>query len=120
MKTVFRKLTMTTTYALRGKVMNWSVLFINYNTGNFCAYNIFDNPEFRLNIEKLFETQCDKETFIKQLQREAHYSFWAKVEWEIIIDARRKIDIYAQLCANWERFTDYMWSEYQKHLKGDN
>lgn len=100
-------------------IMKWNVIFYDYINGGFCAFNIFDNDEFRLNTEKLFESKKDKKQFIEQLNRDAHYSFWAKSEWEIIIDARRKIDIYAQLRANWERFTDYMWSEYQKRQKGD-
>ena len=126
--------------------MKWNVILKNHSTGKLHAFNIFDDVEFRMNIEKLIEHKYDRERFEKELDREAHYSFWAKFEWETIIttlppyidaeeidriineyhinrkpgeplpervdvnlEHKYKIDVYAQLRANWDRFVDYVW-----------
>ena len=131
--------------------MKWNVILKNYKSGNLCAFNIFDDVEFRMNIEKLFERKYDKKRFLEELDRAAHYSFWAKIEWESIfttwppyiakdeieriineyhINRKQgeplpdkikvtpehylKIDVYAQLRANWDRFSDYVWKESQR------
>lgn len=131
--------------------MKWNVILKNYSNGGLMCYNIFDNIEFRMNIEKLFERKYDKKRFLEELDSEARYSFWAKIEWETIfttwppyidaaeierniseyhinrkpgeplperidvnLETKHKIDVYAQLRANWERFADYMWRESQK------
>lgn len=33
---------------------------------------------------------------------------------EVNLETKHKIDVYAQLRANWERFSDYVWKEGQK------
>ena len=33
---------------------------------------------------------------------------------EVNLETKHRIDVYAQLRANWERFSDYMWKEGQK------
>ena len=126
--------------------MKWNVILKNHSTGKLHAFNIFDDVEFRMNIEKLIEHKYDRVRFEKELDGEAHYSFWAKFEWETIIttwppyiyaeeidrikneyhinrkpgeplpervdvnlEHKYKIDVYAQLRANWDRFVDYVW-----------
>ena len=64
--------------------MKWNVLLKNYTTGKLYAFNIFDDYEFNKNIETLIEREYDKERFLKELDLEAKYSFWAKSEWETI------------------------------------
>ena len=34
--------------------------------------------------------------------------------WYVNLDTKIKIDVYAQLRANWERFSEYVWRESQK------
>lgn len=131
--------------------MKWNVILKKDRSGELCSFNVFDDAEFRMNIEKLFECKYDKKRFLEELDREAHYSFWAKIEWETIFttwppyitkdeieriinayhvnrnpgeplpdkievtpEHFRKIDVYAQLRANWERFSDYVWRESQR------
>jgi hypothetical protein len=102
-------------------------------------------------MENLFKKQYPEERFLKELDLEIHYFFWAKIEWEIFIATRsnyidkeelnriiskyhvnrppeqelperigvnvmkyQKIDVYRQLCDNWERFSEYMWRESQR------
>ena len=33
---------------------------------------------------------------------------------EVNLETKHRIDVYAQLRANWERFSDYVWKEGQK------
>ena len=131
--------------------MKWNVILKNYSNGNLMCYNIFDDVEFRMNIEKLFERKYDQKRFLEELDLEVRHSFWAKIEWEMFfttwppyIGAKeieriitkyhinrkpgeplpdkievtpehfRKIDVYTQLRANWERFSDYVWRESQR------
>lgn len=131
--------------------MKWNVILKNNSTDRLYAFNVFEDTEFRNNIEKLFEKNYDKKRFEEELDRQAHYSFWEKIEWETLfttwpphIDSKEieriineyyinrkpgepfpdridvtpkticKVDVYAQLRANWERFVDYVWKESRK------
>ena len=131
--------------------MKWNVILQDDRTGDLKPYNVFEYTDFRTSIEKLIEKNYPREMFLKELDQECHYHFWAKVEWEIVfttwppyIDAeeieriiadyhinhksdqalpeyievnvreKHKVDVYSQLRANWERFTDYVWKERQK------
>ena len=131
--------------------MKWNVILKNYSNGNLMCYNIFDDVEFRMNIEKLFERKYDQKRFLEELDLEVRHSFWAKIEWEmffttwppyigakeieriiteyhinrkpgeplpdkieVTLEHFRKIDVYTQLRANWERFSDYVWRESQR------
>ena len=65
--------------------MKWNVILRDYETGKLKPYNIFEHEAFRLAIEKLFERQYPKDRFLKELDQEARYYFWAQIEWEIFI-----------------------------------
>lgn len=65
--------------------MKWNVILRDYETGKFKPYNIFEHEAFRLAIEKLFERQYPKDRFLKELDQEARYYFWAQIEWEFFI-----------------------------------
>ena len=131
--------------------MKWNVILQTDGKTDLGIYNVFDDVGFRLAIEKLFEKKYDNKRFMEELDREAHFSFWAKIEWETVfttwppyinreeidriiteyhhkrkhgellpervyvnLDTKVKIDVYAQLRANWERFSEYVWRESQK------
>ena len=131
--------------------MKWNVILQTDGKTDLGIYNIFDDVGFRLAIEKLFEKKYDKKRFMEELDREEHFSCWAKIEWETVfttwppyidreeidriiteyhhkrkqgeplpervyvnLDTNIKIDVYAQLRANWERFSEYVWRESQK------
>ena len=131
--------------------MKWNVILQTDGKTDLGIYNVFDDVGFRLATEKLFEKKYDKKRFMEELDREAHFSFWAKIEWETVfttwppyidreeidriitehhhkrkqgeplpervyvnLDTKIKIDVYAQLRANWERFSEYVWRESQK------
>ena len=131
--------------------MKWNVIFRDYNTGRLKPYNIFEHTDFRIAVEQLIAKKYDKLHFVKELNAEAHFYFWAKIEWELffttwpprinteeieriireyhterkpgetlpeLLDVHPetwyKIDVYAQLQANWDRFADSVWEESQK------
>lgn len=64
--------------------MKWNVILRDSESGKFKPYNIFEHSDFRLSIEKLFKKQYPKERFLRELDQEIHYFFWAKVEWEMV------------------------------------
>lgn len=64
--------------------MKWNVILENYSTERLYAFNVFEDTEFRANVEKLFEKKYDRKRFEEELDLKAHYSFWAKIEWETI------------------------------------
>ena len=47
--------------------MKWNVILKNYSTGNFYAFNIFENVEFRMNIEKLIGKTLGGRVILKLL-----------------------------------------------------
>ena len=65
--------------------MKWNVILQDAATGKFQPYNIFEYRDFRLSMENLFKKQYPEERFLKELDFEIHYFFWAKIEWEIFI-----------------------------------
>ena len=65
--------------------MKWNVILQDAATGKFQPYNIFEYRDFRLSMENLFKKQYPEERFLKELDLEIHYFFWAKIEWEIFI-----------------------------------
>lgn len=131
--------------------MRWNVILRTDSKGDLGVFNIFDDSDFRLDVEKLISKDYDKKQFSKELDLIAHFHFWSKIEWETIfttwppyinedelnrlvteyhtnrkpgqplperidvkLDRMHKIDIYAQLRMNWERFCDYVWTESRK------
>lgn len=59
-----------------------------------------------------------KDALEQRLDRSCLYYFWSKCEYEVIVSAwpsrehsERKIDIYSQLCANWEIFKNLVFAE---------
>ena len=68
--------------------MKWNVILQDTTTRKFQPYNIFEYRDFRLSMENLFKKQYPEERFLKELDLEIHYFFWAKIEWEIFIATR--------------------------------
>ena len=125
----------------------WNVYEFNNSNQGLKIFNVFDHRSFKFYVEKLLKKDLSKEDFAEQLRREAQYYYWAKCEWELIINDTRphinrkeldriisecylklskadppcrrshvnlahsdKIDVYDQLCLNWDEFVDYVWS----------
>ena len=62
----------------------------------------------------------NKENFIEQLRKSLMYYFWSKSEYQVLIlpwvgEADDiKIDIYDQVMMNWDKFSEYVWTNKEK------
>lgn len=60
---------------------------------------------------------CIRDFIDAKLRRECMYYFWAKCEYEVVIqgwpnkDTDKKIDVYDQLDANWAIFSELVFNE---------
>ena len=65
----------------------WNVYIGNFNSGQIEKYNIFDNWSFYYACVKAKKKyKDDKDGFAKEVRGWLSYLFWAKCEWEIILD----------------------------------
>lgn len=132
--------------------LEWNVFIENPNSRKIEKYNIFGHFHFynailklKKEVKKFLKENPDPRHVLKykegefseRLSREAHYYFWAKCEWEIILTSwppyvsgeevdrlqkeksrynttvnlpiSKKVDVYTQLEINWGVFVDYVW-----------
>ena len=66
--------------------MKWIVYNFNINAQKIETYNIFKHYSFLEYVKKAAKKCNDKYEFAEQLKRELQYYFWAKCEWELIIE----------------------------------
>ena len=66
--------------------MEWNVYCFNINAQKIETYNIFKHYSFLEYVNKAAKNYKTKEEFVKQLKRELQYYFWAKCEWELVIE----------------------------------
>lgn len=95
--------------------MTWNVFYSNFNSGKIESYNVLKGREkFIRNLRK---KSSSKKDFAKELRSEMMYHYWGRAEWEILISPwcgregakELKVDVFAQLNLNWDRFVDYCW-----------
>lgn len=98
--------------------MRWNVMLFDYNQGKMVPYNVFNNSTFSRDVQYIITNSDDSRASISEvLDRAALYSFWGRCEYEFIASdwppsgREEKIDAYAQLKANWDRFVDYVMSK---------
>jgi len=106
-------------------MLEWNVIYGNFNSGKIETYNIFNHYRFHEDCVKNAKKNRDnKEAFAERLKLDLKYYYWSKCEWEVIVShwppAERfhdeKIDVYDQVMNNWQIFLDYVW-EHRKELK---
>lgn len=66
--------------------MEWIVYNFNINAQKIETYNIFKHWSFREYAKKAAKKFKTKEEFAEQLIRELRYFFWAKSEWELVVE----------------------------------
>ena len=102
----------------RKKELTWNVYVSNPSGWRIEPYNIFKHRSFAADLKKAAKDfKDDREGFEEQANRELRYYFWAKCEWEILLDhwpphdnyPSVKIDVYDQVMLNKEQFLDYLW-----------
>ena len=94
----------------------WYVFREDFN--EIMVFNVFKHytfyNEIAKEIKKWKKTQ-DTATLEKEIKGWAMYCFWSKCEYEILLNSwvrkdtpALKIDIYDQLCMNWDSFFKYI------------
>lgn len=96
--------------------MEWNVYYHNSNAKKIIQWNIFKHGSFRKEVYDLLKSDLNKENFIEQLRKSLMYYFWSKSEYQVLIlplvgqADDIKIDIYDQVIMNWDKFSEYVWS----------
>ncbi len=96
--------------------MEWNVYYHNINEQKIIQWNIFQHGSFNKEVKDLLKSELNKEEFIEQLRKSLMYYFWSKCEYEVLISpwvgraGDIKIDIYDQIMMNWDKFSEYVWS----------
>jgi hypothetical protein len=99
--------------------LEWYVI-IEQN-GKLLPYNVFSNRCIIEAMRDLFEMpELTYASFESELRNMMRWQFWARDEYEFVIygwptsprDKGHKIDVFAQLEANWARFVEYVYSVY--------
>ena len=109
--------------------MHWYVYVENFNARRIEVVDALDHCKIREELPRIIrEVGKDKEQFAELLKRELMYWYWSKCEWEIILTSwppdqsgkfqDMKIDVYDQICLNWDVFVDYVW-EHRDEVKRD-
>ena len=102
---------------LKDKVkLNWLVYYYDFNKNEIEKYNVFNHYYFLERTLQTFIENKDYQNFCSRLKQEAHYYFWCKAEYEVLIKgwpnenaAVTKVDIYDQLSLNWDIFCKYVF-----------
>lgn len=103
--------------------MEWNVYYYDINRKKIDIYNVFEHSGFAKHVKQWLKKCNIKEGFAEKLKQEVKYYFWSKAEWETLIsgwpptkdrEEEVKIDVYQQICLNWDVFVDYLWSFKEK------
>lgn len=99
--------------------LEWYVYVEDINKRKIEPFNVFDSGRFYkclLALKKeMKKDNVDFDYFSSQLDKDAKYCFWAKCEYEIYLssmfthDDFKKVDVYAQLQLNWDKFARYVY-----------
>lgn len=94
----------------------WNVFLSDINKKEIIVYNIFRHYSFYNDLKEELKIIKNKEEFDERLKRLCHYYFWAKCEYEIVLECfpewdkfkKKKVDVYSQLELNWDKFVNYI------------
>lgn len=108
----------------------WNVYISNFNSRKMEPFNVFNHASFMEDCRKNYKkNKDDREAFFAKMKTDLMYYYWSKCEWEIVLghwpskenDRDIRIDVFDQICLNWDRFCDYVWghrSEFKPQKKG--
>ena len=105
-------------------MLTWNVCYGSFNERKIKTFNIFEHADFYEDVKKAAK-KCknDRDAFAKEVRHSLMYFFWAKCEWEIVLQSwppgdnfrDEKVDVFDQVMLNWDRFIDYVW-EHKKEI----
>lgn len=100
-------------------MLSWNVYLEDVNACRITTYNIFSHGGFLRGCREALEAfPNDREQFGNEVKHALLYFFWSKCEYEVVISGwppserteSKKIDVYAQVCLNYEAFLNYLWN----------
>ena len=102
---------------MKKPTFTWNVLNWDFNRDKLEVYDVGYRFVNAVDSDKLASLPKNYAELDDYLNSEAHYRFWAKCEYEIIITGwpqqtnEAKIDVCTQLRLNWDRFVKAFWDE---------
>lgn len=109
------------------KELVWNVHNHKSNKDEIEEFNIFHHTSFNKNVKRIlksYKKSDDKESFAKEMDRELHYYFWSKCEWEVIITKiDGKIMLYPWIGSKTKNTLDvtndkdFNWIEFYEDIK---
>lgn len=102
--------------------LKFYILIDDFNRKTLMEYNIFNNVNMCRFIDKYkkeYLSNKDRDAFVKELDRELMYSFWAKCEYEVMIadlfdTYNKKVDVYQRIKPNIELIADLIIDYWEK------
>ena len=107
----------------------WNVYVFDCNRRSMKDYNIFRHSGFVKYLCEIYQKELlSAVDFQEEVRRELQYHFWSKCEYEIVLtewpshenlskDVREKIDVYDQITLNFDRFIEWLYTDYQEFWK---
>lgn len=97
--------------------VKWYVFRESRNSSQIINYNIFQHCKFVMECaQDIKKYKNDYFTLELRIKHKLQYYFWSKCEMEVIISdlsstgrVERKVDIFEQVCLNWDVFYEYFW-----------
>lgn len=105
------------------KLLSYNVWIWNINHDALEQYDVV--PRFVESIKRYIKPKDRPQTkkdLEKILESDAHYYFWSKCEYEMVIhgwptrENDQKVDVYGQLQLNWPIFVDFFWEQVYKPM----
>lgn len=100
--------------------LHWNVIAEDFNARKIVPYDVFTHGSFLADLRKAVKAYKDGvitlDEFLDKVRQSLVYFFWAKAEHEVLVDGlfdhdgseQLKVDVYAQIKMNWDRFTEYL------------
>lgn len=104
--------------------MKWNVYCYNINSNKIEIFNIFDHGGFDQYVQTRLKQIKNKDECSRILKEEAHYYFWSRAQWELIVEVTEdnliflkpwvgckepeqvKIDVTDDINFNWKGFVN--------------
>ena len=100
----------------------WNVWIWNVNNDILEQYDVVPMLLRELKSLRKEDFPMNKRSMDKELTTWAQYYFWARGEYEMIVqglhkkDNEEKVDVYDQLMLNWDTFSEAFWKNVWKPI----
>ena len=100
----------------------WNVWIWNFNNDILEQYDVVPMLLRELKSLRKEDFPMNKRSMDKELKTWAQYYFWARGEYEMIVqglhkkDNEEKVDVYDQLMLNWDTFSEAFWKNVWKPI----